>query len=161
MMPYQPVLDIMHRTMCNLEFLERHAALDGPFEVTQLINSFLGALAHPWETLKSELNSISIVDAKSQGWPIPEREVVSDKAPTTLGELIRLLRNGLAHGHISFLPGGQDQIAALRIENLNGNGRRTWGVIVTPEIMKQFLERFVALVEEIDQQSGRQSNRIA
>ena len=36
---------------------------DGPFEVTQLINSFLGALAHPWESLKSELNEITIDEA--------------------------------------------------------------------------------------------------
>jgi hypothetical protein len=50
MMPYEPVLDIMRRTMANLEFVEEHKSDIGPFEVTQLLNSFLGALAHPWET---------------------------------------------------------------------------------------------------------------
>jgi hypothetical protein len=78
-----------------------------------------------------------------------------------LGDVIRLLRNGLAHGNISFLSGGQGQIAALRIESHNGQGRRTWGVIITPENMKQFLERFVALAEELDQKAGRQPNKIA
>jgi hypothetical protein len=161
MMPHEPILDIMRRTMRNLAFIEQHASSAGPYEVTQLINSFLGALAHPWESLKSELNSISIADAKSQGWPIPKEERPTDHAPTTLGDVIRLLRNCLAHGNISFLPSPQGQIAALRIENRNDKGRRTWGVIVTLVTMKQFLERFVALVEELDQQAGRERKKLA
>ena len=36
MMPYEPILDIMRRTMANLEFVERHASDDGPFEVTDV-----------------------------------------------------------------------------------------------------------------------------
>jgi hypothetical protein len=78
-----------------------------------------------------------------------------------LGDFIRLLRNGLAHGNISFLPSRQGQIAALRIENRNDRGRRTWDVIITPEDMKQFLTRFVALVEELDQQAGQGRHKIA
>jgi hypothetical protein len=93
--------------------------------------------------------------------PIPQEEKAADQALTTLGDAIRLLRNGLAHGNISFVPGGQGQIAALRIENRDGQGRRTWGAIVTPDNMKQFLERFIALVEELDQQAGRRPNKIA
>lgn len=160
MMPHEPVLDIMRRTMANLEFIEQRATRDGPFEVTQLINSFLGALAHPWETLRNELNATSIEDAESQGWPIPRAERTTDQAPTTLGDLIRLVRNGVAHGNISFLASGQDQIAALRVENRNSQGRRTWGVIITPELMRRFLERFVALVEDLDKDARRPS-RIA
>ena len=34
--------------MGNLDFIEQHKSDDGPYEVTQLINSFLGALAHPF-----------------------------------------------------------------------------------------------------------------
>ncbi len=49
MMPNEPLRDVMRRTMKNLEFVERSATPTGPFEVTQLINSFIGALAHPWE----------------------------------------------------------------------------------------------------------------
>ena len=163
MMPHEPTLDIMRRTMHNLAFVEQNAASNGPYEVTQLVNSFLGALAHPWQSLRSELNSISIADAKSQHWPIPKEERTTDHAPATLGAFIRLLRNGLAHGNISFLSNGERQITELRIENrTRGNkGRRTWGVIITPKDMKQFLTRFVALVEELDQQAGRERNKIA
>ena len=156
MMPHEPVLDIMRRTMANLAFIEQSASSHGPFEVTQLINSFLGALAHPWESLRNELNSMSITEAESQGWPIPRAERTTDHAPTNLGDFIRLLRNGVAHGNISFLADGKGQIAALRIENRN-RGRRTWGVIFTPENMRRLLERFVTLVEDIDKQARRPS----
>ena len=47
MMPHEPVLDIMRRTMINLEFVQRHAGGAGPFEVTQLVNSFLGGTRAP------------------------------------------------------------------------------------------------------------------
>ncbi|SED78357.1 hypothetical protein SAMN05519104_4356 [Rhizobiales bacterium GAS188] len=160
MMPHEPILDVMRRTMANLAFIEQSGSSEGPFEVTQLINSFLGALAHPWESLRSELNSMSIADAESQGWPIPRAERATDQAPTKFGDLIRLLRNGVAHGNISFLPDGKGQIAALRIENRDNQGGRTWGVTITPQNMRRFLERFVALVEDLDRHA-RGPSRIA
>ena len=38
MMPHEPVLDLMRRTLANLEFINRHVSKKGPFEVAQLIN---------------------------------------------------------------------------------------------------------------------------
>jgi len=63
------------------------------------------------------------------------------------------LRHGVAHGNISFHPGGHGEIAALRIEN-RCKGVRTWGATVTPEAMRRFLERFVALFEELEREAG-------
>jgi hypothetical protein len=40
--------------MQNLKFIEEHKRRDGPYEVTQLLNSFLGALAFPWEEYRHE-----------------------------------------------------------------------------------------------------------
>jgi len=161
MMPHEPVLDIMRRTIANLDFINHHASTAGPFEVTQLINSFLGALAHPWENLRSDLDAITIEKSRQDGWPIPMPERKTERSPKTLGDFIRLLRNGLAHGNISFLPGGQGQIVSLRIVNRDRQGRITWSVIITPEDMRQFLDRFVALVEELNEQGVRRSDRIA
>jgi hypothetical protein len=149
MMPHEPILDIMRRTMENLAFIDEHASDQGPFEVTQLINSFLGALAHPWQDLGAELNLISLAEAESQCWPIPQNEQTAGQTPTSLGDLIRFLRNGIAHGHIIFLPDGIGRIGALRIEN-RYKGRTTWAVTVTLETMRRFLHRFVALIEDID-----------
>jgi hypothetical protein len=43
-MPTEPIRDIMRRTIANLEFVERHATPNGPYEVTQLLNSFSARL---------------------------------------------------------------------------------------------------------------------
>jgi hypothetical protein len=69
MMPHEPVRDVMRRTMQNLQFVETHKDPNGPYEVTQLLNSFLGALAHPWEKYQVELCSKSLSEAAKIGWP--------------------------------------------------------------------------------------------
>src|SRR5438876_2348403 len=100
MMPRVPVGDLMRRTMENLAFVEAHADPNGPFEVTQLVNSFLGALAHPWEKFTAELGKVSIAQAEADGWPRLTKEYATDRDPRDLGELLRLVRNGMAHGNI-------------------------------------------------------------
>ncbi len=37
--PTQPILDIMRRSLANLEFVEKHAGPEGPYAVTQLLNT--------------------------------------------------------------------------------------------------------------------------
>jgi hypothetical protein len=146
-MPTQPVLDIMRRTMANLEFVEARSGPNGPYEVTQLMNSFLGALAHPWEAMCNDLNALPLSEAAKRGWPEIGKERPTDEDPTSVGELIRLLRNGVAHGNVEFLPDGRGPIRALRLWNTRGN-RRTWGAIVTVGNARNLLTRFVDLIEE-------------
>ena len=87
MMPHESVRDIMRRTMHNLEFVEARAGLDGPYEVTQLINSFLGALAHPWEAYRNDLTAMSLAVAHTAGWPVIAKERPSDREPDSLRPL--------------------------------------------------------------------------
>ncbi len=160
MYPQNLVPDIMRRTMTNLRFVEQHRQNDGPFEVTQLVNSFLGAMAHPWEQFKSELNQLSLQDAERDGWPRVVKERPKDQAPQSLGDLLRLVRNSLAHGNIKFLPDDANEICALRIWNKD-NGRRTWGATVPVEDMRRFLDRFVDLAEHLHERQGRQKEPVA
>jgi hypothetical protein len=148
MMPREPAVDIMHRTMKNLEFIRSHPGTTGPYEVTRLVNAFLRALAHPWENLKDDLKALSISDATAKGWPPIQKEQPSDREPSSLGQLIGFVRNGLAHGNIEFLPGSQGDIRAVHIWN-NDHGRRTWGTIITTADMRAFLVCFVKLAEEL------------
>ena len=161
MMPHETILDIMRRTMANLEFVQAHATSAGPYEVTQLINSFLGAMAHPWEHLREELDAITIDAAVSVGWPELHKERSSDRDPASLGDLIRLLRTGIAHGNLTFHPNGKGQIAALRIVNKDRQGLRTWGAIVTPADMRKLLEQFVALVVAMAASAGTSAGAAA
>jgi hypothetical protein len=135
--------------MANLEYIESAAKATGPFEVTQLINSFLAALAHPWERLRHELNEMPLGMA---GWPVSRKERASDDDPKSLRDLVRCIRNALAHGNIELLPSARGDIKALRIWNVH-KGLRTWGTILTVAEMRKFLICFVALAEELH---GRQ-----
>lgn len=159
-MPSEPLRDKMRRTLANLAFVERHAEPDGPFEVTQLINSFLGALAHPWEVLQVELKGLTLVEARRLGWPVIYKELSSDREPASLGDLVRLMRNSFAHGNISFLSGSGGEIRALRIWNSQGS-QRTWGAIVTVEDARAFLIRFSHLAEELHTKNTLRAPRSA
>jgi len=163
MMPYEPVLDIMRRTMANLEYIEDRASRQGPYEVTQLLNSFLGALVHPWEALRVDLNAISLSEAGARGWPSIRKERLSDDQPASVGDLVRLVRNGVAHGNLTFMPGQAGEIRAIRVVNKDPrqNWKRTWGAIITVEDMRAFLACFVRLAEELHENQGRSGPRIA
>ena len=148
-MPTKPLLEIMHRSMANLAFVEEHASQTGPYEVTQLVNTFLGALAHPFEAMRHDLMALAVSDAATLGWPSIRKERPSDTDPSSLVDLIRLMRNSMAHGNIEFLADGKGQIHALRLWNTNPRTQaRTWGAMVTIADMRQFLEGFVSLIEE-------------
>jgi hypothetical protein len=149
MMPHEPVRDVMRRTMQNLYFVEAHKGPDGPFEVTQLVNSFLGALAHPWETYQTELSSMPLNQAVALGWPQIAKERLRGRDPKSLGDLVRLMRNAIAHGNIEFLPGTAGDVRALRIWNIDSSGRWTWGASVSVGDMRIFLARFVDLAEQL------------
>jgi HEPN family protein len=147
--PTEPLLDIMRRSMANLAFVEAHAGPEGAYEVTQLVNTFLGALAHPFEAVRDDLMSLSLAKAEALGWPKIERERPTDNEPESLGDLIRLLRNGFAHGNLEFLSDGRGQIGAVRIWNNDPRkrGARTWGAVLRVHDMRRFLGLFVELIE--------------
>jgi hypothetical protein len=131
MNPTEPARDLMRRTMVNLRFIEAHQASDGPYEVTQLINSFLGALAHPWERYRTDLQRLPLAEAGRLGWPEMEKELTEDVDPNSLGDLLRLVRNAFAHGNIEFIPDSSGDIQQIRFWNNNRSGRRTWGAVLT------------------------------
>lgn len=158
MMPWEPTRDIMRRTIANLEFIERHATQNGPYEATQLVNSFLGAVAHPWEKYRSELESMPL--SCSEGWPRLPKERPKDTEPASLCDALRLLRNGIAHGNIEFLPGRDGAIQSLRIWN-SDRGRRTWGTIISIVELRRFLKEFAALAEHLADQEIRTRTRSA
>jgi hypothetical protein len=148
-MPTEPVLDIMRRTIANLKFVEAHKAPDGPFEVTQLLNSFMGALAHPWEAMREDLNTLPPTLATERGWPRVGKEREGDEEPGSVGRLLHLLRNAVAHGNVEFLSDGHGEMQAVRLWNIDPrNNRRTWGAIVTVDDLRQLLFKFVELIEE-------------
>lgn len=159
MNPSDPVYDIMHRTMDNLRYIEADATPNGPYEVTQLINSFLGALAHPWEKYKPQLKNMSLAKARECGWPEFKKGCTEDHDPTSLEDLLRLIRNAFAHGNILFIPEPtSDEIARIEFWNNRGD-RRTWGTTLDIADLRRFLDCFVALADEIHAKQNRSKSQ--
>jgi len=149
-MPGEAAPELMRRTMFNLRFIQEKRSPTGPYEVTQLVNSFLGALAHPWEKYKRDLAAIPLSEAFENGWPRVAPLDPSDENPVTLGDLIRLMRNGIAHGNIDFAPDADGEIGLIRIRNIHPRScRRTWEAILTVREMEAFLYKFVEQAEAL------------
>ncbi|MBA3450821.1 MAG: hypothetical protein H0T18_06390, partial [Chloroflexia bacterium] len=99
----------MYRTIQNLEFIELHKDHYSPFEVTQLINSFLAVVAHPWDQLldKCQLEKLGLESEvfRECGFPVfPSLPVEGEPvAVNNAYDLLRILRNGMAHGNMELL----------------------------------------------------------
>jgi HEPN pEK499 p136 len=141
--PKNQLFDMMERTMSNLDFIEKHKAEHGPFEVTQLINSFLGAMVHPWEELVEDFDELSLETAEIYGWPHVTKQRDRDQNPDSLKTLLRWMRNGIAHGNLKFIPDQNDQIEKVEIWNIDDLGRRNWGAVLHVNDLRQFLQCFV------------------
>jgi HEPN pEK499 p136 len=130
-LPAQTLPEIMRRTLKNLDMmyeirdqrLESGINVDheGPFEVTQLVNSFLGALAHPWEglckgrTLADSHEITELAKHLDDAWTL-------SGSPLSLEVTLGYLRNAFAHGNVEFLPdpslGGRNgDIGGVRLWN--------------------------------------------
>jgi len=143
MMVEEQTRDIMRRTVDNLRFVEANARPHGPFEITQLLNSFLGILVHPWE--RRERDNINM-DTDRVAWPNLSKESPNDAEPRDRAQSITWIRHAFAHGNIELLPGPPGEIGAIRLWN-NRDGRRHWGVRIDIATLRQLLFAFADLAE--------------
>jgi hypothetical protein len=156
----------MYRTITNYEDIKHRAAHGGRFEVTQLINSFLAVLAHPWDRLldKDALSKRSVhsKEFRAFGFPYMTRLQRDDGTPTDDAEnMLRLLRNSVAHGNMELLsrqklrelrPQGaiprvhEKEIAGVRIWNMRGE-TETWSTVLDITEMEATLKAMMRLCE--------------
>ena len=152
-MEYQdPVLDFARRTRKNLEFVERHVSHSDAevYEVTQLINSMLGLLVFPKERLFKTLPDLPLSELAEQGWPKPE--VLQGTPPcASLREIIRYLRNGIAHFNLEFTTGRREQINGIHLWNENTrdkNHPNRWEIWLSLEDLRLITNKFIDLIED-------------
>ena len=142
-MNYDSVIrDFAQRTRTNLRIIEDLQAKGGEaYEVTQLVNSMLGLLVFPKERVFDQIPQTSLSDLEADGWPIPR--VVGDfPQAKDLRELIRYLRNAIAHFHIEFIG---ETIQSVRVWNTSRNGT-TWKAEVGLKELRAIAERFTDLL---------------
>ncbi|MFT4038726.1 MAG: HEPN family nuclease [Thermomicrobiales bacterium] len=156
--PDDAMHEVMRRTLLNLDFIAVHKSPAGPYEVTQLVNSFAGAMIYPWEKQRynalAHYKQIDLAEARLKGWPVLEKELDTDVEPANYHVMLGYIRNAFAHGNIEFIS-NKDVIGALRIWNCEFREpkKRNWGAIVTIRDIEVFLMFFCDLA------SGSQMDR--
>jgi len=171
--PAHVITEMMDRTLKNLEFIrdERQRRIsdgvdvdfEGPFEITQLVNSVLCALAHPWEALLKPERELRKAQRDPRLRPAVTRlaQHLSDdqsisRNDTYLITLLGYVRNAFAHGNIEFLsresaiPGRRD-IYGIRIWNCRFEEQtKNWERTYTEKSLLQLLSDFREVANELN-----------
>lgn len=139
--------DFARRTRSNLLAL-RNLQNSGVevFEVTALVNSMLGLLVFPQQSYVNGLPEVPLEELACEGWPIPH---VLDGYPqvANLKQLVRHLRNAIAHFHIKFETDSSGQIASLVVWNTDPHrNKTTWKAKLTMAQLEAIAMQFVALL---------------
>ena len=104
----------------------------------------LGLLVFPREEFIDKIPPTSLNDLAAAGWPVPK--VVGDfPQAKDLRELVRYLRNAIAHFNLEFIGDACNEIRILRVWNTS-HGTKTWQAEVGLEELRAISERFTELL---------------
>lgn len=88
--PADPILDIMRRSLINLEFIDRNYEEHAVYEITRLVNTFLGFL--------SILHRVFYCQAATNRCQLPDRRVRPHNNPNAIKQIESItiwnIRNG-------------------------------------------------------------------
>ena len=147
-MDYENVVkDFAKRTKHNLSLIqEHHKKGNEAYEVTQLINSCLGLLVLPQQNFIRSIPETPIDELIDEGWIIP---TVDGNYPQVknLNELMRYMRNAIAHCNIEFISNSEDQLESIKIWNENRN-RIIWKATLGLKELESLLDKFIELILE-------------
>jgi hypothetical protein len=171
--PNDPVRVIMMRTIANLRYIDqedlrledearanglgRRDAEQAPFEATQLLNSFLGALIQPWESLRDRSGqgiTIGLDEAEKKEWPVLRNQNPYAPEAKNYAKMLSNIRNAFAHGSIELLKDQPDEtgrrdIGGVRIWNQCPNCNcKTWVAEISLSDLRAFLEFFENLAND-------------
>ncbi|NSL93550.1 hypothetical protein [Acetobacter syzygii] len=137
-------VEIMRRSFINLDFIEASYQAYDLCEVTQLINTFLGAFIHPFE--KSAKGKEFIRHFRGKPPPIP----FESEAAGTLSylEFIYFVRHALAHGDLHYNPNKIKQIESITLWNAK-HKEKPIRITVSIQDMRYFLFDFKKCFDQI------------
>ena len=140
------IKDFATRTLENLKYIEQaNANGEHVFEITQLINSFLGLIVFPQEKDEERVFEIS-VDPQTI-----ERVYSGRKRNTYKGErkeenlknLIYHFRNAISHGHIEASMNKENEICKLSFRDVNPrNQDETFQIDIKVPVLRAFVLEF-------------------
>jgi hypothetical protein len=163
--PLQPIPEVMRRTLQNLYAIHQlreqrqqqgiDVDSEGPFEVTQLVNSFLGALAHPWEALLKNRDPTDFPQLARLSRHLANAQTIEGNAPNLIDQL-GYIRNAFSHGNVELLAdqkvGGIQEISSIRLWNCrrrNGQEKKNWEIRFRVDELVSLLEDFSSAADEL------------
>ena len=126
--------DVMESVKFNLDFINSRKDKRGPFEVTQLLSSFLLTLHLNWDDLEGKWDQLpqhGIV------WPRISQDGLQQPR-----QAMEKLRHALAHGCIAFEGDGSDEIAAVHLWTCRYEAV-DWSAKITVPQIREMLECFM------------------
>ena len=140
------VIDFARRTRSNLEYIEAAEERgESVYEVTQLANSLLGLLVFPREHYMQTVPDTPLSELVERGWP-DIRPTHGQLPQDTLRQLMRMLRNSIAHCNVEFVADQDSEITGMKVWNTKG-GHRTWQAELTIDDLRTIAFKFVELIE--------------
>lgn len=129
------------------------------YEITQLINSMLGLLVFPQQRYMNRIPKMPLNELSEQGWSIP-KVVGNYPQVENLNQLVRYLRNAIAHFNLEFVSDGYGKIQGLIVWNTDPrrNGEITWKAELTIQDIENITDKFTNLLIE-DTQPNKSSDR--
>lgn len=139
------------RTRKNLEYVEAASGHADIHVVTQSANSLLGLIVFPWEKIMKKdptgaIPSTALAALVNQGWP--DWDICLGEC-NTLGDLVRHLRNAVAHGKMQFSSDSLDpKLVTITVEDFKPKKKRPyWRAKIGAPKLKDFCLRFIDLLE--------------
>lgn len=141
-------LEFARRTRRNLLFIEDASQRNSEIHpVTQLANSLLGLVVFPWErNFVKKLERMDLAPLVQKGWPA---WAISRGTAGTLGELVRHLRNAVAHGHLTFSSDNSFGEVAIEVADYRLNRTEPyWCATISAKELRAFCLALVDLLED-------------
>ena len=142
------VADFAYRTEMNLQHIEKEAAAakNRVFEVTQLVNSMLGLLVFPQQEFVDHIPRTPLSELEAAGWPSITANW-PEGAEGNLKDLVRFLRNAIAHFNLEFEFEKDRSITGIKVWNERHN-KRTWEAQLSLGDLKIITKKFVELLTD-------------
>lgn len=156
LLPEDRISGFFQRTMTNLCFVRENAKEDGPYEATQLVCSFLGAIL-AWENLARDQKTlvrkvIREMEMTSNGtWALLDRDADSTSTPSDHFQELEWIRHGFAHGRISFVN-KSGKIVGLHVRNEWGT--TNWGSELTLDQLDELLKKYFEIADCVERKAS-------
>jgi hypothetical protein len=142
-------LGFAQRTSRNLEHIAAaHSRGERVHIVTQTVLSLVGLVVFPWAAgVDASVKTLRYETLIQQGWPAWK---IAVGRADTVGQLIRHLRNAVAHRRIAFSSDSLDAAdVEVTFEDARGdNASPNWRASIRADALRDFCMNFARLVDD-------------